>query len=133
MFRDKLALLTGLISFMAPVAAVTLFAADSGGNVTTLSFKEGCGSSSLTVTSRTSDCEANPSWLTLDREGRILYCYDRGTASGNSATTSGSLNSFSIGEDGQLTRISRVRGPFSGVAGELIESPTGARGYVSAS
>lgn len=129
MVRSSYTLLGGIASCLAPVAAVTLFAADSGGNVTTLSLTQGCGNSSLTVTSRTADCEANPSWLTLDGPRRVLYCYDRGA----SRSTSGSLNSFSIDEEGLLTRIGRVSAPLSGVAGEIISSPSGARGYVSAS
>ncbi|KAH7353201.1 Lactonase, 7-bladed beta-propeller-domain-containing protein [Plectosphaerella cucumerina] len=129
MVQRGLALLTGLASCLAPAAAVTLFAADSGGNVTTLSLTQGCGNNSFTVTSRTADCEANPSWLTLDGPSRVLYCYDRGAT----RSTSGSLNSFSIGEEGLLTRIARVSAPLSGVAGEIVTTPSGSRGYVSAS
>ncbi|KAI9172805.1 putative 6-phosphogluconolactonase [Paramyrothecium foliicola] len=110
-------------------SAVLLYAADSGGNVTTLSLAGPDDSSSLSVTSRTAQCAANPSWLTLDKENNILYCYDRGAGS----STSGALNSFSIDSTGVLTRIARVNGPLSGVAGEIVTSPSGARGYVSAS
>lgn len=126
----SITLLGGLASCIAPAAAVTLFAADSGGNLTTLAFEQGRGgNSSLSVTSRTPDCEANPSHLTLDGPSRVLYCYDRGA----SRSTAGSLNSFSIDDAGVLTRIARVTAPLSGVSGDIVTSPSGARGYVSSS
>lgn len=111
------------------VNAITLFAADSGGNVTTLFFEGSDRNYTLGVVSKTTGCEVNPSWLTLDSTNRVLYCYDRGSSS----STSGSLNSFSIEEDGVLSRISRVSAPLSGVAGEIVTSRNGIRGYVSAS
>ncbi|KAM0546764.1 hypothetical protein ACHAPJ_010693 [Fusarium lateritium] len=109
--------------------AVNLFVADSGGNLTTLTLTESRNGHKLSVTSKTPDCQPNPSWLTLDRSSRVLYCLDRG----GSASTSGSLNSFSIGKNGALTDIVRVKAPLSGVAGEIVTLPNGKRGYVSAS
>lgn len=113
----------------ASSGAVTLFVADSGGNLTTLALTGSDESYDLAVTSRTTDCQANPSWLTLDHPNRVLYCLDRGV----STSVSGSLNSFSIGESGVLSRIGRVSAPLSGVAGEIVTTGSGARGYVSAS
>lgn len=109
--------------------AVTLFVADSGGNLTTLALTGSEKAYDLAVTSRTTDCEANPSWLTLDHPNRVLYCLDRG----GKTSVSGSLNSFSIGNGGALTRVGRVTAPLSGVAGEIVATGSGARGYVSAS
>ncbi|KAL9946050.1 hypothetical protein ACHAP6_006680 [Verticillium nonalfalfae] len=110
--RSSLQSLLAGSALWASAGAVTLFAADSGGNVTTLSLT-GCSNNyTLSVTSKTADCEVNPSWLTLDGPNRVLYCYDRGAGS----SVSGSLNSFSIGEDGLLSRIARVSAPLSGVA-----------------
>ncbi|KAM0326322.1 hypothetical protein ACHAQA_006922 [Verticillium albo-atrum] len=98
--RSSLQSLLAGSALWASASAVTLFAADSGGNVTTLSLT-GCSNNyTLSVSSKTADCEANPSWLTLDGPNRVLYCYDRGVAS----SVSGSLNSFSIGDDGLLNR-----------------------------
>lgn len=114
---------------IATCTATTLFAADSGGNVTTLALTGSRDNHILAVTSTTADCEVNPSWLTLDSASRVLYCLDRG----GSSSTSGSLNSFSIDADGVLSRIARVNAPLSGVAGEIVTSHSGARGYVSAS
>ncbi|KAK1598967.1 Lactonase, 7-bladed beta-propeller-domain-containing protein [Colletotrichum navitas] len=59
----------------------------------------------------------------------VLYCLD----SGSDSLPNGSLNSFSIGGGGVLTRITRVSAPFSDVAGNLVTTESGARGYVSAS
>ncbi|KAK7418036.1 hypothetical protein QQX98_004175 [Neonectria punicea] len=120
-------LLTAL-GLWAPLCnAVTLFAADSGGNVTTLSFT-GTGSNyTLSVTAKTSECEVNPSWISVDKASRVLYCLDRGASS----STSGSLNSFSIEESGALTRLDRVLAPLSGVAGGIITTSKGARACIS--
>ncbi|KAI8302589.1 putative 6-phosphogluconolactonase [Colletotrichum sp. SAR11_240] len=123
-------LLAGSAFWAASCSAVTLYAADSGGNVTTLSLAGSAGGNySFSVASKTADCDVNPAWLTLDGANRVLYCLDRGSNS----QPNGSLNSFSIGEGGALTRIARVSAPFSGVAGEIVTTPAGVRGYVSAS
>ncbi|CAN9406666.1 unnamed protein product [Alternaria alternata] len=113
-----------------PSRASQLFAADSRGNVSTLSLTENGNTSSLTVTSVTADCGPNPASLNLDYQNRILYCLDRGRAPG----TEGSLNSLRIAADGSLSRIARVSAPFSGVAAEFFnDEETGVRGYVSTS
>ncbi|OHW91224.1 putative lactonase [Colletotrichum incanum] len=122
-------LLAGSVFCAASCSAVTLYAADSGGNVTTLSLTGSGANYSLSVASKTAECDVNPSWLTLDAANRVLYCLDRGSNS----VPNGSLNSFSIGDGGILTRIARVLAPFSGVAGEIVTTESGARGYVSAS
>lgn len=110
-------------------SATTLFAADSLGNLTTLELVGEGSNYELSVTSKTPRCEANPSWLTLDYDSRLLYCLDRG---GNTSVT-GSLNSFSIEKDGTLTHLDRVEAPLSGVAGEIVTASSGTRAYVSAS
>ncbi|KPM38646.1 hypothetical protein AK830_g7910 [Neonectria ditissima] len=126
MRRDFLATL----SLWAPLCrAVTLFAADSGGNVTTLSFTGSGNNYTLAVTAKTAECEVNPSWLSVDKASRVLYCLDRG----GSSSTSGSLNSFSIEDSGALTRLDRVLAPLSGVAGNIVTTGNGARAIVSAS
>lgn len=125
-------LLTGVLArltlLIAPCSAVTLFAADSGGNVTSLSLDVG-KNSSLVASHRTTECATNPSWLTLDAANRILYCVDRAT---NSAVN-GSLNSFSVGQTGDLVHIDRVPVASSGVAGEIVTLDSGVRAYVTAS
>lgn len=127
-------LLTGVLAQLtlltAPCSAITLFAADSGGNVTSLSLEVATGeNSSLVASHRTTECATNPSWLTLDAANRILYCVDRAT---NSAVN-GSLNSFSVGQTGDLVHIDRVPVASSGVAGEIVTLDSGVRAYVTAS
>ncbi|KAF4945906.1 hypothetical protein FSARC_14323 [Fusarium sarcochroum] len=121
--------LFGSALFAAYGNAANLFVADPSGNLTTLSLTESGNGYNFSIVSRTLDCGPNPSWLTLDSTNRILYCLDRGA----STSTSGSLNSFSIDTNGALTRVGRVDAPLSGVAGEVVVTPSGARGYVSAS
>jgi 6-phosphogluconolactonase (cycloisomerase 2 family) len=120
--------LVRLTLLIAPCSAITLFAADSGGNVTSLSLDVG-KNSSLVASHRTTECATNPSWLTLDAANRILYCVDRAT---NSAVN-GSLNSFSVGQTGDLVHIDRVPVASSGVAGEIVTLDSGVRAYVTAS
>jgi 6-phosphogluconolactonase (cycloisomerase 2 family) len=123
-------LLAQLTMMVASCSAATLFAADSRGNVTTLSLTIGTGNdSSLVASHRTTDCATNPSWLTLDTPNRILYCIDRATNS----VVNGSLNSFSVGPDGALAHIDRIPIASSGVAGEIVTLDSGVRAYVTAS
>ncbi|KAJ8119068.1 hypothetical protein OPT61_g50 [Boeremia exigua] len=111
-------------------SAQQLFAAHSDGNVSTLALTGSGSTSALSITSVSSECEANPASLNLEFNERILYCLDRGRGS----NTQGSLNSFSIDSSGKLTRIARVGAPLSGITAEMFRVPsTGVRGYVSGS
>jgi 6-phosphogluconolactonase (cycloisomerase 2 family) len=109
--------------------AATLFAAQSNGDLSTLSLTRNGTFHHLSIASNTREAGGNPSWLTLDAENRILYCLDRG----QSNATKGSLNSFAIGEYGALSRIDTVDAPFSGVAAAYIDINSTTRGYVTAS
>jgi 6-phosphogluconolactonase (cycloisomerase 2 family) len=109
------------------IGAVNLYVAASDGNITTLSLSESKHVYNLSVTSVTPECQANPSWLTLDHENRILYCLDRGSTT----STNGSLNSFSIGKHGNLTRRDRVDAPLSGVYAGIFGEET--RGFATVS
>lgn len=123
-------ILAQLAVLVAPCSAITLFAADSGGNVTSLSLDIGTGTnSSLVATHKTTECAKSPSWLTLDATNRILYCIDRAS---NSAVN-GSLNSFSVGDGGALVHIDRIPVASSGVAGGIVSLDSGVRAYVTAS
>lgn len=113
-------------TLMASASAVNLFAAQSNGNVTSLSLASSGSSYELAVTSVTQECEVNPSVLTLDKENNILYCYDRGGSIGT-------LNSFSTAADGTLSRIARVEGPASAVWAEILTAESGKRAYITAS
>ena len=123
-------MLARLALLVASCSATTLFVADSGGNVTSLSLDVGPGkNSSLVASHRTTECATNPSWLTLDAANRILYCVDRASNS----VVNGSLNSFSVGDTGALVHIDRIPVSSSGVAGEIVTLDSGVRAYVTAS
>ncbi|PSN75514.1 putative isomerase YbhE [Corynespora cassiicola Philippines] len=112
-------------------SAIKLYAAQSDGNLTTLNFSPGSPRKApgLTAVANTIECAGNPSHLNLDFPNRILYCLDRG----RSGATEGSLNSFSIGRNGSLSRIARTTAPPSGVFAEIFDTAADVRGYVSSS
>ena len=116
MLNLRLTLLYATLVLTPSAVAQVLYAATSDGNLTTLALTSTNGTYSLSITHKTAECATNPSWLTLDSEKRILYCLDRG----NSRVTNGSLNSFSVGEGGNLTRVARTVAPLSGVHMELF-------------
>lgn len=94
-------------------AATNLFVSDYSGDVSTLSLTEHGGHYSLTKVSANTGCAPNPSWLTFDTNHATLYCLDEGLE-----VTNGSLTSFTIGDDGSLTKVHRettISGPVSGV------------------
>ncbi|KAI5203918.1 3-carboxy-cis,cis-mucoante lactonizing enzyme [Aureobasidium subglaciale] len=94
-------------------AATNLFVSDYSGNITTLSLTEHGGHYSLTKTFANPGCAPNPSWLTLDPNHATLYCLDEGLE-----VINGSLTSFTIADDGSLTKVHReetISGPVSGV------------------
>lgn len=94
-------------------AATNLFVSDYSGDVSTLSLTEHGGRYSLTKVSANTGCSPNPSWLTLDTNHATVYCLDEGLEVSN-----GSLTSFTIGDDGSLTKVHRettISGPVSGV------------------
>ncbi|KAF5245930.1 hypothetical protein FAUST_1517 [Fusarium austroamericanum] len=105
--------------------AANLFVADYGGNLSTLKLTEAQNGYNLAVSSVSRDCQPGPSWLTLDKKNNVLYCLDRGGQTG-------SLNSFTIGNNGALKTVARVKAPSGGVAGEIITGNKGKRGYFSA-
>lgn len=113
-------------TLVASASAVNLYAAQSDGNVTSLSLTGSGSTYELAVTSVSQECEVNPSVLTLDKENGVLYCYDRGGSVGT-------LNSFSAAADGTLSRIARIEGPASGVWAEILTAKSGKRAYITAS
>ncbi|POS73644.1 YkgB [Diaporthe helianthi] len=113
-------------AMVASASAVNLYAAQSNGNLTSLTLTGSGAKYELAVTSVTQECKANPSVLTLDKENSVLYCHDRGGSVGT-------LNSFSTAADGTLSRIARLEGPASGVWAEILTAESGKRAYISAS
>lgn len=117
-------------AFVACTSAVRLYSAHSDGNVSSLSFDGVASAYTLEVTARTPECKNNPAVLTLDKDNRVLYCYDRG----GSNDTNGSLTSFAISDtDGGLTPITRIAAPYGGVWAEILTAENGNRTYISSS
>lgn len=110
-------------------SATNLYVASSDGNLTTLSLTQHNGSINLAATSVSQECASNPSWLSLDSENNVLYCLDRAA----STSINGSLNSFSIGDAGCLTRIDRVDALASGVHMTFFETEARKKGIASVS
>ena len=102
--------------------ATNLFVSDYAGNITTLELTARRGQYYLNEVHANPGCAPNPSWLTLDPNHGTLYCLDEGLYVDN-----GSLSSYTIGDDGALTRVSRettISGPVSGV---IYGNPAGER------
>ncbi|KAJ5040579.1 uncharacterized protein L3040_006231 [Drepanopeziza brunnea f. sp. 'multigermtubi'] len=91
--------------------ATNLYVAETNGNLTTLSLTRTGDKISLELSSRTEDCNKNPSGLYLDAPNRILYCLDRAS----NKDVNGTLNSFSADATGSLSAIDSIPVPASGV------------------
>lgn len=109
------------------VAAVKLYIAETNGNVTTLALTQTSDIYNLDVAYKTLACAPNPAALIHDAENKLLYCYDRGSSS----STNGSMNSFSVSADGNLSQIARVNAPLSGVSATIFGDGS-ARGIATA-
>lgn len=85
-------------------SSTLLYAASHAGTVTTLDLQTSSESgATLEAISTTTECAANPSWLTLDQSKSLLYCADRGLTNPN-----GTLVSFSKSADGTLTPLGKL-------------------------
>ncbi|KAF6796462.1 extracellular aldonolactonase [Colletotrichum musicola] len=84
-------------------SSTLLYAASHAGTVTTLDLKTSESGATLEAISSTTECAANPSWLTLDQSKSLLYCADRGLTNPN-----GTLVSFSKSADGTLTPLGKL-------------------------
>lgn len=84
MFRGNL--LSLLLAAAAPSSAVFLYATSYNDHaVTTLDLNVEGGK--LTTLSKSLDCGSEPTWLTLNKADKVLYCLNEGW-SGNSSITS---------------------------------------------
>lgn len=99
---------------MAPSSSVAtkLYVASYGGEITSLSLTQHVqGSYNLHKIASTDACASNPSWLTLDKSGDILYCIGEGLAS-----LTGSLTSFKTDSNGSLSKIAEADTILGGVS-----------------
>jgi len=85
------------------VSATNLYVSSYIGTITTISLEQSSeGKYSLQNVSVNLGSLPNPSWDTLDRENRVVYCVDENLSGGN-----GSVASYSTSSSGTLTRIDR--------------------------
>ncbi|PVH78518.1 putative isomerase YbhE [Cadophora sp. DSE1049] len=113
--------------FVTAASATNLFVACTNGNLTTLSLTGTGNTSNLAISSWTNECASNPAALNLDSQNRILYCMDRASSS----SVNGSMNSFDIDTNGNLTRLARIPVPASGVWAGFFGAEGGNRGLAT--
>ncbi|TDZ13451.1 putative 6-phosphogluconolactonase [Colletotrichum spinosum] len=106
---------TWLLAAMAikPASSTLLYAASHAGTVTTLNLEVSETGATLDAISSTTECAANPSWLTLDQSKSLLYCADRGLTNPN-----GTLVSFHKSDNGTLSplgKLETIKGAVSSV------------------
>ncbi|KAF2229051.1 3-carboxy-cis,cis-mucoante lactonizing enzyme [Viridothelium virens] len=104
---------TLLASFITLGQATNLYVSSYNGSITTLELTSQNGSYQLRSVYENAGCSPNPSWLNLDQPHGYLYCQDEGLTVAN-----GSLSSFSVAEDGELTLVDKaatITGPVNSV------------------
>ena len=118
----RLAIVAALLA--ATVSATRLFVADYSGNVTPLSLEEKGGKYQLEKIGAVSKCGKSPSWLTIDSNRGLLFCMDEGDLSGEG---NGTLNSFTIGDDGKLQPVQQAQTIIGPVNGAIFGHASGKR------
>jgi hypothetical protein len=83
--------------------AVRLFVSSYAGTITPLELSKKSTAYSLDVVAISRECTPNPSWITLDRGGSVLYCTELGVR-----TENGTLNTLSIQNDGSLRKVDSI-------------------------
>ncbi|OLN92807.1 putative 6-phosphogluconolactonase-like protein 3 [Colletotrichum chlorophyti] len=109
---DKLTWLLAVMS-VKPASSTLLYAASHAGTVTTLDLQTSESGATLKAIASTTECAANPSWLTIDQSKSLLYCADRGLTNPN-----GTLVSFQKNDDGTLVplgKLATIKGAVSSV------------------
>lgn len=88
----------------SPSSNFTIYASHYSGNVHTLQFEPGLGR--VYATQVLQSCGKKPSWLTIDRESKTLYCLNE---SGDPATGEpGHLYEYAIRRNGTLEERAKV-------------------------
>lgn len=89
-----------LVGFPALAQAFNLYATHYSGHLYTVQFEP--DKQVIRVKNKQDDCGTAPSWLTLDRDSKTLYCLDE---SGSAADgTRGNLTTYSVAVDGTLAK-----------------------------
>lgn len=103
--KMKFLLASLLVGCPALSQALTLYATHYSGHLYTLEFDP--VKQKIQVKHKQDDCGISPSWLTIDRESKTLYCLDE---SGNAVSgISGNLTTYLIAADGMLAKQVQVK------------------------
>lgn len=106
-----------LMALASGAAATRLFVTSYAGTLTTLDLSKSPTGYDVHSVASTNSCSPSPSWLTLDKPNKLLYCIDENTSQGY-PDGHGSVNSYLINDNGTLSQTARVStsaGPVSGV------------------
>ena len=110
----------GLLPALLDAAcAINIFVSHYQGTVQSLTLTPTSSGGYTLTTNGTVTIGGQPSWLTYDSEGRVLYVSDEGN--------SGSLTSVTAGTDGSLKQLGHCSAPGGAVANTLY----GNKGYVA--
>jgi 6-phosphogluconolactonase (cycloisomerase 2 family) len=103
-----------VLAIASVATATNLYVSSYIGTITTLKLTSSSdGSYEIEKTSVNNGSAPSPSWLTLDRENKVLYCLDENLSGGN-----GSVSSYSTSPSGDLEQIDRqstITGPVSSI------------------
>jgi len=111
------------------VVADKLLASHYSGQVYSLDLTVSGSTGTLKTTSSTSGCGKMPSWLTLDSEKGVLYCFDESGA-GQQGVSGGVVTSYTVNTEGSLKQSGQAKTSGGDVHGWFYGGPDG-RGFVA--
>lgn len=109
------------LCLLSQVLGAKLLVTHFSGPLYTLDFNP--SSSSLKISSQASGCGQIPTWLTLDKESRTLYCFDE------SWYGSGVLSQYTVKSDSSVSLVASASTPGNSVHGALYGGSNG-KGFV---
>ncbi|CAK7224599.1 hypothetical protein SBRCBS47491_005606 [Sporothrix bragantina] len=125
-FKSSLSALLCLLPAAALAETANLLVSHYNGNLYTLTLTTGSGTPSLAVTSSVKACGQMPSWLTLDKEAKTVYCTDE-----SGANTGSTLTQLSVGANGVLKVTGTDRTPGGELHSTLYGGSDG-QGFIAA-
>ncbi|KAH8200061.1 hypothetical protein TruAng_005783 [Truncatella angustata] len=116
---------------LAPIViADKLLVSHYSGQVYSLDLTVSGSVGTLKSTSSTGGCGKMPSWLTLDSDKGILYCFDESGA-GQQGISGGVVTSYTVNTDGSLKQVGQAKTLGGDVHGWFYGGSDG-RGYIAA-
>lgn len=95
---------TALLTSSAAASSM-FFAGTYGGGIVSVEFDETTGA--MTEVTSNTDSAPAPSWQEVTKDGKFLYSIEETTAADENK---GGLTSYSIGDDGELTKVASDSG-----------------------